>query len=86
MLGHDAGIHVPFSDVFHTLKGIIPIAVEMDKRRLVIPVDFFWVKLGDDRGIPFNELGQTSVNLHLTRVDLYAQDRVPADQRGALQV
>src|ERR1700722_7965349 len=66
VLGHDAGIHVPFSDVFHTLKGIIPVAVELDKRRLVIPVDFFWVKLGDDRGIPFNELGQTSVNLHLT--------------------
>src|SRR5664279_2168712 len=22
VLGHDAGIHVPFSDVFHTLKGI----------------------------------------------------------------
>jgi outer membrane protein OmpA-like peptidoglycan-associated protein len=66
VLGHDAGIHVPFSDTFHTLKGIIPIAVELDKRRLVIPVDFFWVKLGDDRGIPFNELGQTSVNIHLT--------------------
>src|ERR1017187_3906159 len=66
VLGHDAGIHVPFSDVFHTLKGIIPIAVELDKRRLVIPVDFFWVKLGDDRGIPFNELGQTAVNIHLT--------------------
>ncbi len=66
VLGHDAGIHVPFSDVFHTLKGIIPIAVELDKRRLVIPVDYFWVKLGDDRGIPFNELGQTSVNIHLT--------------------
>src|ERR1019366_8490662 len=43
-----------------------PIAVELDKRRLVIPVDFFWVKLGDDRGIPFNELGQTAVNIHLT--------------------
>src|SRR5580698_9477450 len=66
VLGHDAGIHVPFSDVFHALKGIIPVAVELDKRRLVIPVDFFWVKLGDDRGLPFNELGQTSVNIHLT--------------------
>src|SRR5580704_3412767 len=67
VLGHDAGIHVPFSDLFHYLKGIIPIAVELDKRRLVIPVDFFWVKLGDDRGLPFNELGQTSVNIHLTQ-------------------
>ncbi len=66
VLGHDAGIHVPFSDVFHALKGIIPVAVELDKRRLVIPVDFFWVKLGDDRGLPFNEFGQNSVNIHLT--------------------
>ena len=65
-LGHDASIHVPFSDVWHTLKGIIPIAVEADKGRFVMPVDFFWVKLGDDKGIPFNELGQTSVNIHLT--------------------
>ncbi len=31
-----------------------------------MPVDFFWVKLGDDRGIPLNDLGQTSVNLHVT--------------------
>ncbi len=65
-LGHDAGIHVPFSDVWHTLKGLIPIAVEADKGRFVMPVDFFWVKLGDDKGIPLNELGQTSVNIHLT--------------------
>src|SRR5271166_448633 len=67
VLGHDAGIHVPFSDLFHYLKGIIPIAVELDKGRLVIPVDFLWMRLGDDRGLPFNDLTQTSVNIHLTQ-------------------
>ena len=66
VLGHDAGIHVPFSDVFHYLKGIIPIAVEADKGRFVMPIDYLWIKLGDDKGLPFNELGQTSVNIHLT--------------------
>ena len=66
VLGHNAGIRVPFSDLFHTLKGIIPIAVEADKGRFVMPVDFLWMKLGDDRGIPFNDLNQTSVNIHLT--------------------
>ena len=66
VLGHNAGIHVPFSDVWHTLKGLIPIAVEADKGRFVMPVDFFWVKLGDDKGLPFNDVGQTSVNIHLT--------------------
>ena len=65
-LGHNASIHVPFSDVFHTLKGIIPIAVEADKGRFVMPVDFLWMKLGDNNGIPINDFGQTSINTHLT--------------------
>jgi hypothetical protein len=67
VLGHDAGIHVPFSDLFHYLKGIIPIAVEADKGRFVMPVDFLWMKLGDDRGLPLTDLNQTSINIHLTQ-------------------
>jgi hypothetical protein len=66
VLGHDAGVHMPFSDLFHYLKGVIPIAFEADKGRFVMPLDFFWVKLGDNKGIPFNELGQTSVDAHIT--------------------
>lgn len=66
-LGHDASIHVPFSDVFHVLKGIIPIAVEADKGRFVMPVDFLWMKLGVDNAIPVNDLGQTSINTHFTQ-------------------
>jgi hypothetical protein len=65
-LGHNASIHVPFTDVFHTLKGIIPIAVEADKGRFVMPVDFLWMKLGVDNGIPINDFGQTSINTRLT--------------------
>ena len=65
-LGHNASIHVPFSDVFHTLKGIIPIAVEVDKGRFLMPVDYLWMKLGIDNGIPENDFSQTSINTHLT--------------------
>ena len=54
-LGHDAGIHVPFSDVFHYLKGLIPIAVEADKGRFVLPIDFFWVKLADGTATPLTD-------------------------------
>ncbi len=64
--GHNASIHESFSDVFHVLKGVIPIAVEADKGRFLIPIDFFWVKLGDNVGIPLNEAGQTSVDFHIT--------------------
>ena len=65
--GHDAGFSVPFSDLFHYLKGMIPVAAEVDKGRFVMPVDFLWLKVGDDRGIPSNEFGQTSVNIHITQ-------------------
>jgi len=67
VLGHEAGFHATFSDVFHTLKGIIPVAAEVDKGRFVMPVDFLWMKLGNNRGIPLNDFGQTSVNIHLTQ-------------------
>ena len=65
-LGHNAGIHESFSDVFHYLKGVIPIAFEADKGRFVMPLDFFWVKVGDDRLIPLTDPQQASVNLHIT--------------------
>ena len=65
--GHDASIHVPFSDVFDTLKGIIPIAVEADKGRFLMPVDFLWMKLGVNNGIPINDFGQASIDTHLTQ-------------------
>ncbi len=65
-LGHNAGFNAPFSDVFHTLKGIIPIAVEADKGRWVIPIDFFWVKLADGKATPFTDLTSNYVNVHLT--------------------
>jgi hypothetical protein len=47
VFGHDAGVHQSFSDVFHFLKGVIPIAVEADKGVFVMPWDFIWLKLGD---------------------------------------
>jgi hypothetical protein len=67
VLDHNASVHVPFSDVFHTLKGVIPIAVEADKGRFLMPVDFIWMKLGVDNGIPLNDFGQTSISTDLTQ-------------------
>src|SRR5271165_5874888 len=66
VLGHDAGLHVPFSDIWSSLKGLIPIAVEADKGRFLMPVDFFWVKLGDGKATPFTDVTQNYVNIHLT--------------------
>ena len=56
VLGHDAGIHESFSDVFHYLKGVIPIAFEADKGRFVMPLGFLLGQAGDDRVIPLTDL------------------------------
>ena len=31
-----------------------------------MPIDYIWLKLGDDKGLPFTDLSQTSINIHLT--------------------
>ena len=92
-LGYNASIHVPFSDVFQSLKGIIPIAVEADKGRFVMPVDFLWMKLGVDNGLPINELGQTSINTRFTQsiltpkvgYRLYDGDKLKIDALGGIR-
>lgn len=67
VLGHDAGFKAPFSDLFHFLKGVIPIAVDVEKGHFVMPIDYLWMKLGDDKGIPFTDPLFSSVNIHLTQ-------------------
>jgi outer membrane protein OmpA-like peptidoglycan-associated protein len=64
--GHNAGIHVPFSDLFHALIFEIPIAVEADKGRFVMPIDFLWMKLGVNNALPLNDFEQTSIDSRMT--------------------
>ena len=93
VLGHNASIHESFSDVFHVLQGIIPIAVEADKGRFVMPIDFLWMKLGIDNGIPINDIGQTSINTHLTEsiftpklgYRIYNGDHMKVDALGGIR-
>jgi outer membrane protein OmpA-like peptidoglycan-associated protein len=65
--GHNAGIHVPFSSLFDALRFEIPIAVEADKGRFVMPIDFLWMKFRVDNGIPENDFGQTSISSRFTQ-------------------
>ena len=46
VLGANASIHAPFSDVFHHLKGVIPIAVDAQKGTLRFPRGFFLGQAG----------------------------------------
>src|SRR6202044_2967016 len=64
--GHNAGIHVPFSDLFHALIFEIPVAVEADKGRFVMPIDFLWLKLGVNNALPLNDFEQSSIDSRMT--------------------
>jgi len=64
--GHNAGIHVPFSDLFHALVFEIPIAVEADKGRFVMPIDFLWMKFNVNNALPLNDYEQSYISTHFT--------------------
>ena len=64
--GHEAGIHVPFSSLFHALQFEIPIAVEADKGRFVMPIDFIWMRFNVNNALPLNDYEQTYINTHFT--------------------
>ncbi len=91
--GHNASIHVPFSDVFHNLEGIIPIAVEADKGRFLMPIDYLWMKMGVNNGIPLNDFNQTSISTEFTQsiltpkvgFRLYDGDRMKFDALGGIR-
>ena len=61
-LGHEASVHASFGDVFHYLNFGLMGAMEARYNRIVIPVDFMWMKLSDDKALPF-ERGPTSVKV-----------------------
>jgi hypothetical protein len=69
-LGHDASVHASASDVLSYFNFGLMGAVEARKDRFVFPVDFMWVRLTDDKGLPDTDLGQTSVRLYITETIL----------------
>ena len=64
--GHDAGIHVSFTNLFHALIFEIPVAVEADKGRFVMPIDFLWLKLGVNNALPLNDFEEDSIDTKMT--------------------
>jgi hypothetical protein len=60
VLGHEASVHASFSDVANYLNLGAMVTVETRYNRFLMPVDFMWIKLSDDKALPFDE-GATSV-------------------------
>jgi hypothetical protein len=68
-LGHEASVHASAADVLSHFNIGLMGAAEARYKRLTIPVDFMWIKLSDDKGLPF-ETGLNSVKIKLTQMIL----------------
>jgi len=63
-LGHEAGVSVTARNVLSYFDFGLMGAVEIRYNRIIIPVDFMWVRLKDSRGIPFTDAVE-SVNVKI---------------------
>jgi opacity protein-like surface antigen len=54
-LGHDVSVHASFSDIFNYLNIGAMGMFETRYKRVLIPVDFMWMKLSDEKGIPLTD-------------------------------
>lgn len=71
-LNHEASVHASFGDIFNYLNIGVMAAAEIRYNRIVMPADFMWMKLTDQKGLPFEPLanqsdeGATSVKAKMT--------------------
>jgi hypothetical protein len=65
-LSRDASVHASASDVFSYVNIGAMGAVEARYKRIIIPVDFMWVRFSDNKGIPLGEQAY-SIKVKLTQ-------------------
>jgi hypothetical protein len=69
--GHEASVDVSFRDIFSYVNIGLMFALEPRYNRIVMPFDFMWMKLSDDKATPF-EVGPTSAKAKINQV-MFAQ-------------
>jgi hypothetical protein len=58
-LGHDAAVHASFGDIFNYLNIGAMGVVEVRYNRVIMPLDFLWMKLSDNKALPVNDVAQS---------------------------
>jgi hypothetical protein len=70
-LGRTVGFDASAGDVLSKLNIGLMGAVEARKKRFLLPVDFMWIKLSDDTGLPLSPFpGITSIKVKITQTVL----------------
>jgi hypothetical protein len=59
-LGHDASVHASFSDIFSNFSFALMGAFDPRYNRIVMPLDFMWIRLTNDKASPFDILATSA--------------------------
>jgi len=54
-LGHEASVHASFGDIFNYFNIGALGTFEARYNRVIMPLDFVWMKLSDDKGLPITD-------------------------------
>jgi len=69
-LGHDTAVNASFGDVFKYFNIGAMGAVDVRYNRVIMPLDFMWMKLSDDKALALNDVGFQSVKAKMTETML----------------
>jgi hypothetical protein len=64
--GHNLSVHVSAADLLSHFRFGLMGTVEARRKRIVLPLDIVWAKLGANRAIPFPNLEVNSANMKAT--------------------
>ena len=62
VLGHNAAVHASFGDIFNYLNLGAMGTFEVRHGRVIMPLDFIWMKLSDNKSLPLNDPEAESVD------------------------
>jgi hypothetical protein len=69
-LGHDTTVNANFGDVFKYFNIGAMGVVDVRYTRVIMPLDFMWMKLSDDKALSLNDVGVQSVKAKMTETML----------------
>ena len=59
-MGHDASVHASFSDIFSNFSFALMGTLDTRYNRIVMPLDFMWIRLTNDKASPFDVLATSA--------------------------
>jgi hypothetical protein len=61
-LGREVGVHASAADLLSHFRFGLMGLVEADHKRIVLPLDIIWARLGDNQALPFPNLPATTAD------------------------